>query len=190
MPTPVTHAVISLAAGGAAFGGRMPLKFWLLAGACAALPDLDVIGLRLGIPYGHLLGHRGLSHSLPFAAVVSVVVMLTCFAEMRRLSGRWWALLAFFFVIAAAHGVLDAMTDGGLGIAFFSPFSNARYFLPWRPLRVSPIGIGRFISPWGLRVIRSELLWLWLPAGGVLAIGALTRQVLRRVRPVGSTEPR
>ena len=41
-----------------------------------------------------------------------------------------------------------------------------------------------------VRVIRSELLWLWLPAGGVLAIGALTRQVLRRVRPVGSTEPR
>ena len=119
MPTPVTHAVISLAAGGAVFGGRMPLKFWLLASACATLPDLDVIGLRLGIPYAHLLGHRGLSHSLPFAAAVSVVVMLACFAEMRRLSGRWWALLAFFFVIAASHGVLDAMTDGGQGSAFF-----------------------------------------------------------------------
>jgi len=65
----------------------------------------------------------------------------------------------------ASRGFLDAMTDGGLGVAFFSPFDNHRYFFPWRPIRVSPIGIGRFFSPRGLDVLQSELLWIWLPAG-------------------------
>jgi inner membrane protein len=74
------------------------------------------------------------------------------------------ALWTYFFLATASHGLLDAMTDGGLGVACFSPFDNNRYFLPWRPIRVSPIGIGRFFSPRGLEVVRSELLWIWLPA--------------------------
>jgi inner membrane protein len=56
------------------------------------------------------------------------------------------------------------MTNGGLGIAFFSPFDNRRYFLPWRPILVSPRAITRFFSPRGYAVFRSELLWIWIPA--------------------------
>jgi inner membrane protein len=56
------------------------------------------------------------------------------------------------------------MTDGGLGVAFFSPLGNQRHFLPWTPIRVSPIGVGRFFSERGLAVLQSELLWIWLPA--------------------------
>jgi membrane-bound metal-dependent hydrolase YbcI (DUF457 family) len=60
--------------------------------------------------------------------------------------------------VTASHGVLDAMTDGGLGIAFFAPFDNTRYFFPFRPVKVSPIGLS-FFSARGLDVIWSELLW-------------------------------
>ena len=73
----------------------------------------------------------------------------------------WW----YLFLATASHGILDAMTDGGLGIAFFSPFSNARYFLPWRPIAVSPIGVAAFFSERGLNVLRSEFKWIWLPSG-------------------------
>jgi len=55
---------------------------------------------------------------------------------------------------------LDAMTDGGLGVAFFAPFDNHRYFLPWTPIRVSPTGVGRFFTDRGLVVLQSELLWI------------------------------
>jgi inner membrane protein len=48
------------------------------------------------------------------------------------------------------------MTNGGLGVAFF---------LPWRPILVSPIGVGRFFSERGFAVLQSELVWIWLPAG-------------------------
>nr|MBA3240881.1 metal-dependent hydrolase [Acidobacteriota bacterium] len=44
------------------------------------------------------------------------------------------------------------------------PFSGERYFFPFRPVEVSPIGVGSFFSEWGLRVIKSELLWVWAPA--------------------------
>jgi inner membrane protein len=59
--------------------------------------------------------------------------------------GRF-TLFTYLFLATASHGVLDAMTDGGLGVAFFSPFDNRRYFLPWRPIVVSPISIARFFS--------------------------------------------
>ena len=56
------------------------------------------------------------------------------------------------------------MTNGGLGVAFFSPFDNNRYFLPCRPIQVSPIAIHRFLGARGYAVLESELLWIWVPA--------------------------
>lgn len=50
----------------------------------------------------------------------------------------------FLFLSISSHGFLDAATDGGLGIAFFRPFSNYRYFFPWNPIVVSPLSVGRF----------------------------------------------
>ena len=38
----------------------------------------------------------------------------------------------YLFLSTASHGVLDALTDGGLGVAFFSPFDQTRYFFPFR----------------------------------------------------------
>ena len=69
--------------------------------------------------------------------------------------------------ITASHGVLDALTNGGHGVAFFSPFVNTRYFFPWRPLGVSPMGISLF-SDRGIQVVLSELVWIWLPCALLL----------------------
>src|SRR6266571_2952170 len=89
-------------------------------------------------------------------------------------------LWMYLFLATASHGFLDAMTDGGLGVAFFAPFSNARYFLPWTPIHVAPIGLFRFFSMRGLSVFLSEFGWVWIPAS-LLAAGAwvLRRQSVR-----------
>ena len=89
------------------------------------------------------------------------------------------SLFVFVFLATASHGVLDAMTNGGLGIAFFSPFNNDRYFLPWRPIRVSPISVTRFFSGGGYAVLQSELLWIWTPA----FIFATVMLMLKRTKP-------
>jgi inner membrane protein len=104
------------------------------------------------------------------------------FLAFPRLPKRWTRFLLFFyfFIVTASHGALDAMTDGGLGIAFFAPFDNTRYFFPFRPIKVSPIGLS-FFSARGLDVIWSELLWLCVPAA-IIAGAVLFHRKLRRSR--------
>jgi inner membrane protein len=61
-------------------------------------------------------------------------------------------------------------------VAFFSPFSMTRYFLPWTPVRVAPIGLFRFFSIRGLTVFLSELVWIWIPAGLLATGGWIVRR--------------
>jgi inner membrane protein len=72
------------------------------------------------------------------------------------------------------------MTDGGLGVAFFAPFSNERWFLPWRPIRVSPIGVAAFFSSRGRAVLESELRIVWLPAAILAVLGVWLERRRRR----------
>src|SRR5262249_5151478 len=126
----------------------------------AIAPDADVIGVALGVPFRSLLGHRGLSHSLAFAAALAAVVVAAGFRHSDLSRPRLWL---YFFLAAASHGVLYALSNVGPGTACLAPFDNDRYFFPWRPIVVSPIGIRPFFSAWGLRVLESEFVWIWIP---------------------------
>jgi len=99
-----------------------------------------------------------------FAALLAGVVIFIWFRRGATSIGLL-PLFTYLFLATASHGILDAMTNGGLGVAFFSPFNNNRYFLPWRPIRVSPIALGRFFSQRGYLILQNEFLWIWLPAG-------------------------
>jgi inner membrane protein len=145
--------------------------YWLLAAACAFLPDADVVGFKFHVPYASLWGHRGLTHSLLAAALIaSAALVLTRGRRHAPPPGRLWVLL---FLATASHGLLDAMTTGGLGVAFFSPFELERYFFGFRPIQVSPIGLRRFAGAAALRVLGSEVRWVGLPCGMLLLIQRL-----------------
>jgi len=175
-----SHAVAAMGIGACFYRPGTPRPVWALGAACSVIPDLDVIGFRFGIPYGDFWGHRGFTHSLLFAALLASAVIFIGFRKVLPSIGRT-TLWLYLFLATASHGFLDAMTDGGLGVAFFSPLDNHRYFFPWTPIRVSPIGVGRFFSHRGLEVLQSELLWIWLPAA-VLVIAAWSFR--RRLPPV------
>ena len=125
------------------------------------LPDADVIGFALGIRYGSMLGHRGLTHSVAFAVLTGVTVALFASRKTHALGTPW--LILYFTLVTLSHPLLDMLTNGGLGVALFAPLSGERYFLPWRPIEVSPIGV-RFFSGRGLEVVISEIVWIWLPS--------------------------
>lgn len=181
MPSFPGHVVISLALGKAFSAEKQTLSFWLLAVYCSLLPDGDVIAFWFGIPYGHMLGHRGLSHSLSFAAILALVVTFFFFRSIPRYSTRWWRYAAFFFLVTASHAVSDALSNGGMGVAFFAPFSNERYFFPWRPIEVSPIGgLTYFFTREGWNLIRSELIWIWLPSAAIVGVATLVRRLRRK----------
>lgn len=181
MPTAPTHAVSALALGAAFYRPGIPARLWIVGAALAALPDVDVVGFRFGIRYEDLLGHRGLTHGLPFAVVVAAIAVA---AGFRRGAGSLSPLAVggFLALATASHGFLDAFTDGGLGIAFFSPFDPTRYFAPFRPIAVSPISPRRILEPAFLRVVGTELLWVWLPSTIVIA-ARLVSEVRRDRRP-------
>jgi inner membrane protein len=78
----------------------------------ALLPDIDVIGFALGVPYSAPWGHRGATHSLVFAlALASVFGFAALRLRMQPL--RTWSMAA---IVLVSHGALDTLTDGGLGI--------------------------------------------------------------------------
>lgn len=136
----------------------------------SVLPDLDVVAFHFGIPYSHWLGHRGASHSLLFAVLVSAAVARFEFRQVPLHSRDRWQLFGLCTLAMASHGVLDAFTDGGLGIAFFLPLSAHRFFLPFQPLMVSPIGIQNFLEGPALAVLTREILYVWLPVLGALVL--------------------
>ena len=153
-------------------------RIWLLGIICSILPDIDSIGFFLGVPYESVFGHRGITHSLPFALLLSFLILVVFFRNQQLRQRETVLLFIYFFLVTASHGVLDAITNGGLGIAFFAPFDNSRYFLPWRPVAVSPIGIDSFFSEWGQRVILSELIWIGIPCTTLLFLGWISRRLL------------
>jgi inner membrane protein len=175
--TVFSHAIAGFAIAAAPSMSRRPARLWLAGALCAAAPDLDVVGLAFGVPWGHVLGHRGITHSLTFAAGLAALVVWVGF---RADGSRGLALWAALFAATASHGMLDGMTDGGSGVAFFAPFDDARYFLPWRPIPVSPIGVSRFFTERGLAVLRAEVGLIWLPAGILLLAIAILRARGRR----------
>ena len=167
MPTVFTHPAPVLALGIGLGTGFLSPRLLAFAVFCSLLPDLDVIGFKLGIGYADALGHRGISHSLVFA--FGLGLLAACLAPLLRCR----AIIAFGIISFAIiiHIVLDAMTSGGLGVAAFWPWDETRYFLPWRPIRVSPLSPRAFLGARGMAVLQSELLWVWLPcAAGVCAL--------------------
>lgn len=174
MATIFTHALVPLAARTVAGREIISTRLLWLAAVATILPDADVVSFYIGIPYSDPFGHRGFTHSIAFACLVGVLAAAG--AHLLKSTAR----TAFWLVFAStlSHPLLDSLTNGGLGVAWFWPVDSTRYFMPWQPLEVSPIG-ARFFSERGMQVIVSELVWVIAPLA-ILALGLRTARQRRR----------
>lgn len=175
------HIAASTALGYAFFPKQVRPATLLVAGFCAFAPDLDVLGFRFGIPYGSQWGHRGWTHSIVFAVVFGVLagwmfrqIIRSRETHIRNTSLTY--LLLWLVLSTLSHPLLDMMTNGGRGCALWWPFHPDRIFFPFRPIQVSPMSIGGFISEWGLAVLASEAIWIGLPALGLVWAVRLLRK--------------
>jgi len=158
MASAITHFVVGAAVAipwmdSLALRGVLPR--WAIpisAGLAGVAPDLDTyLMLGLGIPRGSLFSHRGFFHSPFFLAILAfAVAALAAKGPVRLMLGGIWACAAI------THPLLDMLTDGGSGVMVLFPFSESRLFFPWRPIRVSPLGIARFFDRAG-EILLSEL---------------------------------
>ncbi len=162
MPTPMTHAVV-----GASFSTALPqsirgFRAAVVLGFLAVMPDLDIVGFYLGVPYSNTFGHRGVSHSLPFALLIAAGLVALAI-RFNVFPGNH--TLRTFLVASAAigsHGLLDMTTNGGMGVGILMPILPDRVFSPFRPIAVSPISPQRFLTD-GAPVLASEFIWVWVP---------------------------
>jgi inner membrane protein len=144
-------------------------------GLLATSPDLDLIGFFAGMSYSDAFGHRGIFHSLPFAALVAAFTVALMAPFRARLTFKPLRAFPLVFVAVASHGLLDAMTNGGLGVGFFLPLYPGRFFLPFRPIEVAAIHPASFL-PKLATVMASELLWVWLPVATMIVCVELCRR--------------
>ena len=164
MASPLTHVVVG-ATLAVVHGVRPRTAAWWLAIGCAVAPDVDALGYWLGVPYESFWGHRGFTHSIAFAALIS---WLCVSWRLTAISGvRLWSLC---FTATLSHDLLDALTDGGLGVALFSPIDQSRYFFPIRPIHVSSMSLRDVLGPHGLQVLANEIQWVWIPCGVIAAL--------------------
>jgi inner membrane protein len=148
------HVAVGMAAARAyRKDGATPWSSMGLWSALSLLPDIDVIGFSLGVRYGDPLGHRGATHSVLFSVGIGLSAGLAA-RHFKRPAGR---TALFATLVLVSHGLLDTMTDGGLGCALWWPFSLARHFAPWRPIPVAPIGLA-FFTPVGGAIALIELV--------------------------------
>jgi inner membrane protein len=179
MATTYTHAIAGLAVAQVYVPGRRRWLYWTLAALLAVFPDVDVFS---SAAYGALLGHRGFTHSLIFALWMAFFVASLTF---RLLRADLWALTGVFFLAAASHGLLDALTRGGEAIPFFWPATGQRYG-NWGPIPVSDLAL-EIPDPRRSRALRSELMWVWVPSCAFIVVMAVSRGL--RCRRLESVQP-
>ena len=163
MASIITHSIAAVIFGKTLTNKVLSKKFLFYVGLFSVLPDFDVVAFLFGIPYESFWGHRGFTHSFFFAFIVGLIGSAVYLRSINLKSLQFWSWTLFFFAVTSTHTILDALTNGGLGVAFFSPFENSRYFFPFTPLEVSPIGFKAFFSQRGIDILINEFSWVVAP---------------------------
>lgn len=181
MASLITHTIIPITLRVIMKNDRVSNTLLFYACFASILPDFDVIAFALGIPYEHQFGHRGATHSIIFALLMA---MLAAYFH-KYLACKKHIAFIVIYISTISHPLLDALTNGGMGIAFFWPFNNERLFFPWQPIEVSPIGLKSFLTSRGLVVIKSEIILVWLPCISIVAMYLLTKLLLNKAPKSG-----
>ncbi len=120
----LTHIAVG-ACMGEAFAGKTVGKKAMLWGALAqSVPDIDFIASFWMDTPSSLLAHRGFTHSLLFALLITPFMALLAerWHRPHNISFSRWAL--FFGSVIFAHLFLDAFNNYGVG--WFEPFGQQR----------------------------------------------------------------
>jgi len=188
MPTILTHGISAVLIGKMFLKEAKSKRFWFWSMVCAIFPDIDVIGFLFGIKYGDFWGHRGFTHSLLFALLSGLFIASVFYRRYGIGSKRWFFWVFYYFMIMCSHGFFDMLTDGGLGIAYFAPFSNERFFFPMTPILVAPIGIGGIFSWRGVQLFLSEFMYVILPLAILLFVVVIWRKSRVEIETETETE--
>lgn len=130
---PLTQAALGAATGHALFHRQLGARAMALGAVAGAIPDLDAFWGLVEGPFGRLVSHRGMTHSLFFGPVVGSLAGWLWWRRERRRSPapdevpavRYW--IGLFVAALFSHPLLDWCTT--FGTQLLAPFSRTRFSL-------------------------------------------------------------
>ncbi|MGI6587497.1 MAG: metal-dependent hydrolase [Peptococcia bacterium] len=127
---PVTHGLVGMALG-IKGGGSLSLTNGLMVASVVGslLPDLDIV-FQLWGDYTYLKQHRGISHSLPSAVVMSSIGAL--FLSLFYTGYNFFVLLPWVLLGFLSHLFLDL--SNSYGVKIFWPLRAKKYTFNLLPL--------------------------------------------------------
>jgi inner membrane protein len=120
----ITHLALGAIIGEAYAGKEVGKRAMVIGALAQSIPDVDFLMSFWLSPADNLLAHRGFTHSILFGTVVSLLLgtAATRWGRPTSITTRKWIL--FFALEIAAHLILDAFNNYGVG--WFEPFSHLR----------------------------------------------------------------
>ena len=70
MASLLSHPAVPLLVAAVVGPSKVSRRLLLVAATASVLPDFDVIGYWLGVPYDHPFGHKGFTHSIAFGILL------------------------------------------------------------------------------------------------------------------------
>lgn len=142
--------------------GRTAVAFIAFVVATSKLPDVDLALQNYGLP----VQHHGVTHTVLFVFVFSVIVGLVAVMALRPVLQRWWRLTEDETI---QKGTIYLFVTGGLTLGgvshLFADLLAADSYEPIEPFwpvvqETYPIHVVHFTSPWlnlGLLVVASSI---------------------------------
>lgn len=118
----LTHIVLGAATGEAILGKKVGNKALVWGAIAGSFPDFDVAITHLYEPVKSLFVHRGFSHSLVFAAIISLLLGWTISRIHKGASFKDWIWMSLLAVLI--HSGIDCLNTYGTGL--LEPFSSVR----------------------------------------------------------------
>ncbi len=121
----LTHIALGACIGEAFFDKKIGKKALLWGALANSIPDIDFIsGLWMSTPEG-LLAHRGFTHSILFALLITPAFSLTADRVHRPHNIKFHTWLLFFGIEVFIHLFIDGFNNYGVG--WLEPFNHHRF---------------------------------------------------------------
>jgi inner membrane protein len=120
----ITHIALGAAVGEIVIGKKIGKRALIIGAIANSFPDIDFIASLWLSPADNLMAHRGMTHSLLFITLISLLFywMAIRWDKQCNVSHQRWFL--FFLLQLGLHLFMDAFNAYGVG--WFIPFNDMR----------------------------------------------------------------
>jgi inner membrane protein len=121
----LTHIVLGACIGEVVAGKNFGKKAMLAGALAQSIPDVDFITRLWLSNIDHILAHRGFTHSILFAVLMTIIMSLLFIKFFHKEPVAWRRWFFLFGLNLFTHIFIDSFNAYGVG--WFEPFSHQRF---------------------------------------------------------------